>query len=303
MRVLVTGAAGFAGRHLTAELKGAGHDPLLSDAQAGIPGIVPADLRDPKALCALVRDAKPDACVHLGGIAFVPAGWENPELVINVNLLGTVHLLEAFRLHASSARLLIVSSSEVYGRMPAKTPLTEDAPFAPSNPYAVAKAGADLTALLYAKRYGMPVMTARPDNHTGPGQSPQFVATAFARQLLDIKTGKAPPQIKVGNLDSVRNFTDVRDIARAYRLIIEKGQPGCAYNISSGTAAKISSILEILIDIAGIRPEVVVDPARYRPADALPALDTSRLREHTGWAPKTPLHTTLTDIFTSLQTG
>jgi len=303
MRDLVTGAAGFVGRHLAAELKNAGHETVLSDVRAHCPEIRSADLRDPEALCNLVCKSKPDACVHLGGIAFVPVGWENPELVMHVNLIGTIHLLEAFRLHAPAARLLVVTSSEVYGRKPADTPLTEDAPFAPSNPYGVAKAGADLTALLYAKRYGMPVMTARPDNHTGPGQSPQFVATAFAQQLLDIRKGKAASCIKVGNLDSIRNFTDARDVARAYRLIIEKGHAGCAYNIASGNMAKIRSILEMLCEIAEVQPDIIVDPDRFRPADALPALDTARLREHTGWSPKTPLRTTLSDIFNHLQDG
>lgn len=303
MRVLLTGAAGFVGRHLAAELTSAGHEPVLSDVREGIPDIRAADLRDSDALCELVRDTRPDACVHLGGIAFVPIGWDDPELVMDVNLIGTIHLLEAFRLHAPAARLLIVSSSEVYGRKPADIPLTEEAPFAPSNPYAVAKAGADLTALLYAKRYGMPVVTARPDNHTGPGQSAQFVATAFALQLLEIKQGKSADPIKVGNLDSIRNFTDVRDVARAYRLILEKGRAGCAYNIASGHMAKIRAILDTLCDIAEIHPEVTVDQNRYRPADALPALDTSRLREHTGWMPQIALRTTLSDIFAHLQDG
>ena len=303
MRVLLTGAAGFVGRHLAAELTHTGHEPVLSDVRTGIPGIRAADLRDPDALCSLVRDTRPEACVHLGGIAFVPVGWDDPELVMDVNLIGTIHLLEAFRLHAPAARLLIVSSSEVYGRRPVETPLTEEAPFAPSNPYAVAKAAADLTALLYAKRYGMPVMTARPDNHTGPGQSPQFVTTAFALQLLDIRRGTSAGSIKVGNLNSVRNFTDVRDVARAYRLILEKGYAGCAYNIASGNMAEIGSILDMLCDIAGIQPQITVDQERYRPADALPALDTARLRNHTGWTPQIALRVTLSDIFNHLQAG
>ena len=181
----------------------------------------------------MVSELAPDACIHLAGIAFVPLGWTDPELVFSVNLLGTINVLEAFRLGAPKARLLIVTSAEIYGRVPGSHAFAEDAPLTPDNLYAVSKMAADLSSLLYARRYGMHVMTARPGNHIGPGQSPRFVTSAFAEQIVKIARKQTEPVLKVGNLECERDFTDVRDVARAYRLIAEGGRAGEAYNISS----------------------------------------------------------------------
>jgi len=303
MRVLVTGANGFVGRHLVRDLTAAGHEVWQLDrtfSENITSRHIVADLLDGD-LEHIVASVNPQGCIHLAGIAFVPVGWQDPAKVLAVNLIGTVRLLEAFRSKAPDARLLIVSSSEVYGRRNRGAPLTEDAPLAPENPYAVSKEGADMSARLYARRYAMAVMCARPDNHCGPGQSRNFVVASFAAQFAAIAAGNAPAVIRVGNLQSERDFSDVRDVARAYRLILEKGRPGSAYNIASGQRTKIAAIVEKLSRISGVSPRIEVDPARFRPADSTPILDTARLRRETGWAPRYDLETTLTDVFRDIQ--
>lgn len=301
MRVLVTGAKGFAGQHLIHELLDAGHIPYGLDIHpvTNLPESqsFTGDLRNPDQILDIIQTIKPDACIHLGGIAFVPAGWTDPQLVFSVNLIGTINLLEAIRKESPETRTLIVSSAEVYGCEPSKDVFTEDTPLSPANPYAASKMGADLTALLYARRYKLPIMTARPANHIGPGQSESFVASSFAHQLAQIALKKRPPVMRVGNLDSNRDFTDVRDIVHAYRLIIEKGQPGMAYNISSEIPVTIRTLLDNLCQAAGVTPTIEIDQARWRPADSLPLLSSERLRDHTDWTPHIPLIQTLQDIY------
>ena len=307
MRILVTGACGFVGRHVLDELMRAGHTPLACDAvkpAAAHPlpvEVHTVDLRDAPALKKLVAELAPDACIHLAGIAFVPMGWIDPELVFSVNLLGTINLLQAFHSAAATARMLVVTSAEVYGRVPGTHPFSEDAPLTPDNLYAVSKMAADLSALLYARRYGVHIMTARPGNHIGPGQSSHFVTSAFAQQIVNIARKKADPVLKVGNLECERDFTDVRDVAHAYRLIIEGGHTGKAYNVSSEKLVKISVILDELCRLAGVSPEIVVDPDLYRPLDARPRLDASRVRKELGWEPRIGLSETLADVLADIE--
>lgn len=300
MRVLVTGAAGFVGRHLTDELTRHGHQPILLDRNpppdSPFPFVV-ADINDADALRRSIAAHHPEACVHLAGIAFVPVGWQDPELVFRVNLLGTLNLLESIRFEAPRCRTLIVSSAEIYGHEDPGYPLGEDSPLQPQNPYAVSKAAADLSALLYARHHGLAVMTARPANHCGPGQSHKFVVASFARQLAEIKLGLQPPQMSVGNLESERTFTDVRDVCRAYRLLIEKGSPGNPYNVSVPQRVKISYVLQTLVTVAGVSPRLEVDPERFRPTDSRPLLDTGRITKDTGWLPEYSLEQTLRDVF------
>lgn len=301
MRVLVTGAGGFVGRHVVRELAQAGHTPLAFDL-AHAPDLPPdsqiiGDLRDPDSVRDAVRKLQPEACIHLGGIAFVPMGWTDPNLVFSVNLLGTVNVLDAFRQHHANARILAVTSAEIYGKtLEREAPLTEDSPIVPSNPYGVSKLAADLSAQLYARRYAMPVMTARPTNHMGPGQAMDFVTSSFAEQLVRIQRGEVEPVLKVGNLDSERDFVDGRDVARAYRLLIEKGRAGQAYNIASGKPITIRSILEGLCRLANLQPRIEVDPARFRPTDRPPHIDSGKIRRDVGWQAEIPLSTTLRDV-------
>ena len=302
MKILVTGAAGFVGRHLLRELTGAGHEvvSLLEFPVEGMPSPVICNISNAPELAEVIGKVKPDGCIHLAGIAFVPKGWSDPHLVLNVNLIGTVNLLEALRLHAPKARAVMISTSQIYGNPPHRTPLDEDAPMVPEGPYAVSKMAADLTSLLYARRYGMPVMTARPANHIGPGQAPDFVVSSFATQVAAIAAGKREPVMKVGNLDSEREFTDVRDIVRAYRLLLEKGTPGRAYNIATDHFVKIRQVLEKLCDLAGVKPKLEIDQALFRPTDTQARISTARILADVGWSPKIPLDQTLKDVLASV---
>ncbi len=289
MRVLVTGGSGFVGGFVRTELEQAGHEVVLHGAEQG-------DIRDPAVALAMVREARPEACLHMAGIAFVPRAWSEPALVFGVNVEGTIHLLEAVRHHAPAARTLVISSAQVYGNTPREHPLREDAPLEADNLYGVSKVAADLSALLYARRYGLPVMTARPCNHIGPGQARDYVVPAFAAQIKTIAAGRAEARMKVGNLESRREFADVRDVARAYRLLLEGGRPGQAYNVSTGRLIRIGEVLDELCRRAGVSPVRERDDRLYRPTDAQPALDATRIREDVGWTPRIPLDQTLADI-------
>jgi len=301
MHVLVTGANGFVGRHTVHDLQQAGHTVSgfdLSTAPAALPTLDThtGDIQNKDAVNEVVAKTRPEACVHLSALSFVPEGWRNPETLFSINLLGTIHLLEAFRRFSPGARILVVSSAEVYGLRPRPRPVQEDDLLDPDNPYAISKAAADRMALLYARQHGLMVMTVRPYNHIGPGQDPHFVVASFAAQLAAIARGKAPALLKVGNLDSRRDFSDVRDVARAYRLLLERGQEAKAYNLCSQQATTIRAILDQLCDLSGAHPAVEVDPQRYRPAGERPDLDTTRIETDIHWKPEIPMSATLRDI-------
>ena len=319
MRVLVTGANGFVGRHTVHDLQQAGHtvsgfDLAASPATPPTLDLHTGDIQDKAAVNEVVAQTRPEACVHLSAISFVPEGWRNPEALFSINLLGAIHLLEAFRRQAPDARILVVSSAEVYGLRPRSGPVQEDDFLDPDNPYAISKAAADRLALLYAQQHGMRIMTVRPYNHIGPGQAPHFVVASFAAQLVAIAGGQAiacgpaiaggpanaggpaPAILKVGNLDSRRDFSDVRDVARAYRLLLEHGQPGKAYNLCSQQTTTIRAILDQLCGLSGVHPAVEGDPQRYRPAGERPVLDTKRIETDIHWKPEIPMSTTLRDI-------
>lgn len=301
MRVLVTGSSGFVGKHLIQELIQHGHTPLALDlaADRSLPASVPGftgDVLNAEMLGRLVARTRPEACIHLSGIAFVPAGWQNPAQTLTINILGVAQILEAFRKAASQARILVISSAQIYGHQPRERPLTEDDPPDPDSPYAISKAAADQLTLLYARQHGMHTMTARPTNHIGPGQSAQFVVPAFAEQLLAIARKQAPPVLKVGNLENRRDFTDVRDVVRGYRLLIESGRAGQAYNIASGQEVAIQEILDQLCRIIGITPKVEIDPTRFRATEARPRLAIDKITAEIRWKPEISLAATLRDV-------
>ncbi|MBU0677319.1 MAG: GDP-mannose 4,6-dehydratase [Verrucomicrobia bacterium] len=306
MRVLVTGASGFVGRYVLEELQQHGHTviPMLEPgiATQGYENAQVADLRDPESLAAAVQSSKPDGCIHLAGCAFVPLSWSDPRLVFEINMVGAINVLEAFRHHQPDARYVFVSSAEVYGRKPLEGIIDENTPLTASNPYAAAKIAADLTTLLYAGKYGMHTMTVRPQNHIGPGQADAFVVPSFAKQLAAIARGRTEPLMRVGNLESKRHFVDVRDVARAYRLLLEKGSAGEAYNVAADSSTTIQEVLDLLCDQLGIRPEIFVDPERFRPADESLALSAGKIRKQVGWSPQIPLEKTLEDILESYRT-
>jgi GDP-4-dehydro-6-deoxy-D-mannose reductase len=305
MRVLVTGARGFVGRYLMAELTAAGHEAVgLSRSQdcpnpAGNERV--ADICHRAELENIIRDIRPEGCIHLAGIAFVPVGWSQPRLVFDVNVGGALNLMEALRAHAPGCRTVLVSSALVYGTSHPERPRDETAPLDPQSIYAVSKVAADLNGLLFSRHYGLPIMTARPCNHIGPGQSADFMAPSFARQLAEIAAGRRPPVMHVGNLESERDFMDVRDVAFAYRLLLERGRAGEAYNVAAGCKVSVRAILEKLCAIAGVTPTIQTDPARYRPTDQQPLIVADKLRRDTGWAPQYELDRTLADIYNWVQ--
>ncbi len=301
MRVLVTGAAGFVGRHLADALRAAGHEPLLTDRLAdAVAGIRALDITAVNDVGDAVRDLRPEACVHLAGIAFVPDAARDPGALRAINVDGSVHVADALLHHAPRARLLFVSTAQVYGRRRSDEALTETAPLAPASPYAQSKADAESALLARARQTGLDLVIARPGNHTGPGQSAKFVAPAFIRALRDFRDGRKT-DVVVGNLESERDFTDVRDVVAAYLRLLENGEPGGIYNISAGLHLSIGELLARLAALRGITPSVRIDPQLYRPTDATPRLDTTRMRR-LGWQPGYTLDRLLADLWRDAET-
>ena len=305
MRILVTGVCGFVGHHLAGELTSHGHTVLGFDrpdapVPDGLAGMVSGDLCESDALAAAVADLAPDACIHLAALSFVPEGETRPARMLSVNISGTMNLLDALRTHAPGARVLGVSTAQVYGPARREAPIREDDPLAPVSMYGISKAAADLATLAYARQFGLAAMTARPNNHVGPGQSPRFVVAAMAQQVKAMARGETETILRVGNLDSERDFSDVRDVVRAYRLLIENGRAGQAYNIAAGVQHKIRELVEALCARAGVTPEISVDAARFRPTDESPHLDISRIEHDVAWHPEIPFTQTVHDILESL---
>lgn len=286
MRVFVTGASGFVGGWLTEHLAASGDEvAVLADG---------VDLRD-REMATEITDAEPEVIYHLAAFTHVGRSWDEPALALEVNALGTLAVLEAARTLARPPRVLLVSSAEVYGGGDG-TPLDEDAPLVPTTPYAASKIAAEFIGIQAAIGRGLEVVRARPFNHVGPGQSPTFVVPGFAKRIADAEA-VGGGEIAVGNLTSVRDFTDVRDVVRAYRLLAMRGRSGEVYNISSGTTVSVQQILDILIGLAKVPITPVADPALMRPVD-VPVLSgvSDRLRALTGWRPEIPLESTLRDI-------
>jgi GDP-4-dehydro-6-deoxy-D-mannose reductase len=306
MRVLVTGASGFVGRHLLDALRAGGHETIAAGGPRDSAPFVPLDILDAAAVRRVVDDAAPDAIIHLAGQAFVPQSLTDPLGTLGVNATGTAHVLEAARAYRDRTkaplRMLAVSSAEVYGiQRPERMPLDENAVAHPANPYAASKHAAEIYALSWARAFGLDVLVARPFNHIGPGQDTRFVVPSFARQLAEIAAG-APPVLKVGNLEAQRDFLDVRDVCAAYALLVANARRGEVYNICSGRPVAIREVLRQLITIAHVPVEVRDDPERMRPSD-LPILsgDPTKLRAATGWEPSFTLAASLRDIYADAQ--
>jgi GDP-4-dehydro-6-deoxy-D-mannose reductase len=300
-RVLVTGAAGFAGGHLLDVLAGAGAEivawkrpgealPRTPCAQQA--AWVSLDLCDRETVAAAVADAAPDLIYHLAGAAHVGAAWTSTAETLAVNVLGTHHLVLGARRARLAPRLFIPSSAYVY--RPSATAIDESAPVHPDTPYGLSKLAQELVGLRACEEDGLPVVVARAFNHIGPRQDPSFSTSSFARQIALIEAGQAEPVLHVGNLAARRDLTDVRDTVRAYRMIVERGTPGRIYNVCSGTAHPVGDVLQGLLRAAKVPIEVRVDSARLRPNDAPIVLgDCTRLRTELGWAPAIPFDDTL----------
>lgn len=291
MKALITGAGGFVGHHLVDLLTGLGDEVVLTDRS--IDGL---DITDAPALLESFRRSRPEVVYHLAGASDVGGSWSTPQATFRSNAEGTLNVLWAAR-EADVGRVLTVGSADVYGKVDTRDlPIVEDLPMRPVSPYAASKAAADHVALQANLGYSQHVVRARPFNHLGPGQSNRFVAAALAERVA-INERDGETLIRVGNLSPERDFTDVRDVVRAYRLLMEHGHPGEVYNVCSGRAIAVRSLADQLIGLAGIPMELVVDPQLERPVD-IPVLlgDNARILRDTGWTPDIPMETTLRDL-------
>jgi GDP-4-dehydro-6-deoxy-D-mannose reductase len=283
LRAFVTGGAGFAGRHLL---------DLLPGAVA--PSRDELELLDPGAVRAAIRDATPDAVWHLAALASVGRSWDEPAETISENVSMTVNLLEAVRLEAPDATVVLISSGEIYGP-PQRLPVDDEAPLRPQNPYAVSKAACDLLGGQYADAHGMRVVRLRPFNHSGPGQSDDYVIGTLTRQVAEAEATDAEEAVvRTGNPNSARDFSDVRDVARAYALAAGL-EPG-AYNVASGRAVTVRELIELVRAAARIPVRHEIDPARVRAHDVPEVRGSAqRLQAATGWVPEIPLERTVAD--------
>jgi GDP-4-dehydro-6-deoxy-D-mannose reductase len=300
---LVTGAAGFAGGHLLDQLCGCDAGPVDAWSRpGGTPVRVsphtrwrPVDLLSVGDVVDAIKATRPRRIYHLAGAPHVGASWHTATSPLEIHVRGTHHLLEAVRAHAPDCRVLVVTSGTIY--RPQDHGVDEDAPCGPASPYGLSKLAEDLLSQHAARHDGLDVVIARPFNHIGPRQSPEFAASSFARQIAAIEAGAAPAQLSVGNLDTERDLTDVRDVTAAYVALMRSGRPGVAYNVCRGETVSMRLLVERLIALSTAHVTVVQDPTRLRPNDS-PFLggDASRLRRETGWTPRIPLEQTLLDL-------
>jgi len=288
MRVFVTGASGFVGQRLLPRLRVAGHEAIGADREI--------DVTRPEDVKRALHRYAPDAVIHLAAMSSVARSWREPELCYRLNFLGSRTLLRALLEIRPDARVLLIGSADQYAATrPGERPFDECTPLRPRSPYARTKAAAELLATGLADARGLDVVRIRAFNHTGAGQSDRFVASSFARQLAAIRLGRQPPRMRVGNLDSVRDFLHVDDVLAAYLALLDPDVPAEVYNVASGRGSTIRSVLDMLIGIAGVEPEIEIDPDRWRETDWLVG-DASRLRDATGWQPRVPLESLLREL-------
>lgn len=313
MRYFITGIGGFAGTHLAACLLDAGHTvgglvrerrpyPELQALAVQYPGfdvegLACADVADSDEMCRVIADARPDGVFHLAGIAFVPRAEADPERALVVNALGSRHVLAAVHAVVPACRVVVVGSADVYGAAAHDgTPIDEGCALRPISTYGLSKAAADMIAFQQWWETDLAVIRARAFNHTGPGQSADFVCSDFARQVVRIERGEAPPLLRVGNLGSARDFSDVRDIVRGYLLLMERGEPGGAYNLCRGEVLSIKAIVEHLQTEVRVPFEVSEEGSRVRRRE-IPRIVGDPTRARTlGWEPRIPFSHTLRDL-------
>lgn len=302
-KILVTGATGFAGSHLL-DLLLSGSDELfgtyLTDKKEEYKSVnqIKLDLSNKDEVERVIDEIKPDVVYHLAALASAAESFNNPSFTINNNVSSQINLLEALKkAELKDTRILVISSGEVYGYVARENlPIDEETPFNPTNPYAVSKLTQDFLGLQYYLAYNLKVVRARPFNHVGARQAPNFVVSSFAQKIVEIEKGKRDPLMVVGNLEAKRDFTDVRDMVRAYKLLIDKGEVGDVYNIGSGVSYKISDILDRLLKLSpkGDEIKVEVDPKLFRPLDNPDLVcDYSKLKKITGWEPTIEIDDTL----------
>jgi GDP-4-dehydro-6-deoxy-D-mannose reductase len=307
MRALITGINGFVGSYLAEYLLDQGHEEVWGLTRA--PGRLPpfldgrvtevhADLNDADATMRAIVAARPSVIYHLAGQPFVPESFRDPAGTLSTNTLGALHIFLSLLELRSPTRVLVVGTNEEYGKITEEDlPIGELTPLRPANPYGVSKAAQSLLSYQYHLSHNLDIVRVRPFTHIGPRQNERFVTAAFARQIARIELGLQPPVVQVGNLSARRDFTDVRDMVRAYALTVEHGEPGAVYNVGSGQAVMVRELLDMLLAASTARVEVRLNPELMRPID-IPVVvcDASRLRERSGWTPSIPLEQTLGDI-------
>jgi GDP-4-dehydro-6-deoxy-D-mannose reductase len=303
VRALITGIGGFVGRHLLSYLRKQGDDVCGIGRPmdcAGLPTeirVFHTDLTDRALVEQVIRETRPEAVYHLAAQSSPAESLFNPWATIGNNLLAQINLFEALLSAGLRSRVLVVGSSDEYGRLrPEDVPTHEDVPLRPTTPYAVSKVGQDVMGFQYFAQHGLPVVRVRPFNHTGPGQDSRFVIPSFARQLAEIEAGEREPLLRVGNLDVARDFTDVRDMVCAYRLALVTGVPGDVYNLGRGRSVRIAETVDELIALCRVPIQTRVDPALLRASDVpRQEPDTRKFTALTGWQPSIPWQTTLSD--------
>jgi len=301
LRALVTGADGFVGRWLVEHLTASGDDVWRAcgmKADHSGPQSVSVDLRDADATLDVVAASRPEAIFHLAGVAFGPDAQAATAAALEITVGGTMNVMRAAALLDTRPTVLISSSGDVYGQPLGASPLSEDDPVAPVSAYGASKAAQEMIAMAYDNAGVVPVVVARAFNHIGPGQRESFVVASFAHQLAEIAAGGKEPILHVGNLHSERDFTDVRDVVAAYRLLVDRKLTGQPYNVASGRPTSVDRIVRDLIALSELDVEVVIDPNRMRTADPPRIVgDAGRLRAATGWAPGIAFETTLRDVW------
>lgn len=293
MRSFVTGASGFVGSHLLEHLREHG-DEVIGPGD-GV-GYAEVDITDRSAITVALVDARPEVVYHLAARADVADSWDDPVETLRVNVEGTLNVLDAARL-AGASRVLAVTSADIYGRVSeADLPLAESAPLRPVSPYAASKAAADMLCLQATLGHGLDVIRVRAFNHLGPGQSDKFVASGLASRIVANERSGADV-VRVGNLDARRDFTDVRDVVRAYRLLMTMGATGEVYNVCSGVDRTVQALADMLVAQAESAMRLVTDPELLRPVDVeVLRGDPSKIQRATGWKPEIPIDTTLHDL-------
>lgn len=307
-KALITGITGFAGSHLSELLLERGYEVYGTvrprsktdniDYLKSKITLEDADLLDSHSLYAILRKIEPDYIFHLAAQSFVQSSWASPATTMEINTVGSVHLFEAVRRAEVKPVIQIACSSEEYGLvLPDEIPVKETNPLRPLSPYAVSKVAMDYLGYQYHQSYGLKVVRTRGFNHTGPRRGEVFVTSSFAKQIAEIEKGKKEPVLEVGNLDAQRDWTDVRDMVKAYLLSVEKCEYGEVYNICSEKAVKVKDMLDLLLSMSKVKVKLKQDPAKMRPSD-VPILlgDCSKFRKATGWKSEIPFEKTIKDL-------
>ena len=301
-KVLIIGANGFVGTHLARELRnnhyiclGADINDISNDNE--FDAVYKLNILDEGSIKLVLEKSRPNYIINLAAISSVKKSWDIPSVTFDVNVKGTINILESIRKIGLKARVLLIGSSEQYGKIDYSKPVSEECELNSINPYGISKDTQEKIALMYKEAYGIEVILVRAFNHIGPGQGKGFVVPDFVSQLVEIEQGDREPSLRVGNLSAKRDFTDVRDIVRAYRLLLEKGLAGDIYNVGAGIEISISEILNTLVSLSNVNVNIIIDNKKFRVIDTpIIVCDNRKLKDVTGWNKEFELKESLNDI-------